>query len=118
MVAQILLQPVSGRNTSIITRRQSQPGSSQYNSRNPYSPSGRSCWRVTVTDLVSCAPSSGNLSMNGIIGMRPSPDSLHGGVNVIVLDFCGLLGSRGGLDKSRRIVYFMVDECEIGCSRQ
>ena len=43
MVAQTLLHPVSGRNTSIITRRQSQPGSSQYNSTNPYSPSGSSC---------------------------------------------------------------------------
>src|SRR5215472_2079870 len=100
MVAQILLQPVSGRNTSIITRRQSQPGSSPYNSRNPYSPSGRSCWQVAVTDLVSRTPSSGNLFMNGIIGTGPSPDSLPSMVNVIVLDFRPpnrpSLGSRGG----------------------
>src|SRR5215831_147611 len=72
MVAQILFQPVSGRNTSIITRRQSQPDSLQYNSRNPYSPSGRSCRWVAVTDLVSRAPNSGNLSRKGIIGMAIS----------------------------------------------
>src|SRR6516165_7339636 len=73
MVAQILLHPVSGRNTSIITRRQSQAGSSQYNSTNPYSPSGRSCRGGTVTDLVSRAPTSGNRSIKGIMGMDSSP---------------------------------------------
>src|SRR5215475_2897405 len=69
MVAQTLLHPVSGRNTSIITRRQSQSGSSQYNSTNPYSPSGRSCRCGTVTNLVSRAPTSGNRSIKGIMGM-------------------------------------------------
>ena len=34
-----------------------------------YSPSGRSCRCVTVTDLVSRAPTPGNLSINGTIGM-------------------------------------------------
>src|SRR5713226_5914609 len=100
MVAQIWLHPVCGRNTSIITRRQSQPGSSQYNSRKPYSPSGRSCRPVTVTDLVSRAPSSGNLSINGVMGIDPPPggnnrpqDTWGGKVpaaqlgNVIVPDF-------------------------------
>src|SRR5206468_12701063 len=75
MVAQTLLHPVSGRNTSIITRRQSQPGWLQYNSTNPYSPSGRSCRCGTVTDLVSRAPSSGNRSIKGIMGMDSSPGS-------------------------------------------
>src|SRR5580692_7047337 len=66
----------------MITRRQSQPGSLQYNSMKPYSPSGRAgCW-VTMTDLVSRAPSSGNLSIKGIIGMNPPP-----GVEVILADF-------------------------------
>src|SRR2546425_1676700 len=103
MVAQILLQPVSGRNTSIITRRQSQPGSSQYNSRNPYSPSGRSCRWVAVTDLVSRAPSSGNLSMNGIIGMGPSPDSLHSVGECDCTGCSRLLGSQGSVKGAGQI---------------
>src|SRR5438552_3138188 len=73
MVARIFLQPVSGRNTRIITRRQSQPVSLQYDSKKPYSPSGRPGIFLTVTDLVSRAPSSGNFSTNGIIGMGLSP---------------------------------------------
>src|ERR1019366_7451089 len=104
MVAQILLHPVSGRNTSIITRRQSQLGSSQYNSRKPYSPFGRSCRCVTVTDRVSRAPTSGNLSIKGVIGINPPPGGKQAvpgpqvrreppaallGVNVIVPDFLG-----------------------------
>ena len=39
-------------------------------------------------------------------------------VNVIVPDFRSLLGSFRRLDKSRRIVYCMVDECETGWSRK
>jgi hypothetical protein len=35
------LEPVSRPTTVIRTRRQSQPRSSQYNSRNAYSPGGR-----------------------------------------------------------------------------
>src|SRR6516225_8407704 len=78
MVAQTLLPPVSGRNTSIITPRQSQPGSSQYNSMNPYSPWGRLCRCGTVTHLVSRAPTSGNRCIKGIMAMGSSPSS--GGV--------------------------------------
>ncbi len=35
----------------------------------PYSPSGRSSLPVTRADLVSRAPTSGNLSINGVIGI-------------------------------------------------
>src|SRR5215469_802281 len=86
MVAQTLLSPVSGRKTSIITRRQSQPGSSQYNSTNPYSPWGRLCRCGTVTHLVSRAPTSGNRCIKGIMAMVHLQAR---GVGKILADFAG-----------------------------
>src|SRR5580658_1786415 len=81
MVAQTLLHPVFGRNTRIVTRRQSQPGSLQYSSTKPYSPAGIFFPCGTVTDLVSRTPRSGNLSMNGVIGIDPSPSGQKSRLN-------------------------------------
>src|SRR5881296_2536767 len=106
MVAQILFNSVSARSTSIMTRRQSQPGSSQNNSKKPYSPSGMSVRPETVTDRISRAASSGKRSINGIMGIG------H-------LQRSAILSCAGGivtkmLDKSGHASYVKLDECAIG----